>query len=219
VIDLSNHRLPKVLGELKITGFSNYLHPYDAKTVIGFGQETNDQGQQTGLKVTLFDVSNVNSPRSLYDYVLPVQYVYSTAQWEHKAFLFSREKNLMVVPASYYNYQNNANGPNSFNGAMVFHVKRDASGASIQLRAIVNHLLTANDKFYTRYVERSLYIENMLYTKSQCLLRVHNLERLQRVLNLGLNCEYNPETPINPPALPVFNPPAPLQISGLIPVV
>ncbi len=145
MIDLSNHRLPKVLGELKITGFSNYLHPYDAKTVIGFGQETNDQGQQTGLKVSLFDVSNVNSPQSLYDYVLPVQYVYSTAQWEHKAFLFSREKNLMVVPASYYNYQNNANGPNSFNGAMVFHVKRDASGASIQLRAIVNHLLTAND--------------------------------------------------------------------------
>jgi hypothetical protein len=125
----------------------------------------------------------------------------------------------MVVPASYYNWQGNANGPNSFNGALVFHVKRDATGASIQLRAIVNHLLTSSDEFYRRNVERSLYIENMLYTKSQCLLRVHNLERLQRVLNLNLNCEYNPKAPIIHPALPVFNPPAPLQISGALPVV
>ena len=125
----------------------------------------------------------------------------------------------MVVPASYYNWQNNANGPNSFNGAMVFEVKRTLTGGSIQLRAIVNHLLNSVDEFWNRSVERSLYIENMLYTKSQCLLRVHKLERLDRVLNLNLNCEYQEDTTIAPPASPVFNPPAPLQISGTIPVV
>ena len=104
VIDLSDHSNPAVLGELKITGFSNYLHPYDSITVIGFGQEVNDQGQQVGLKVSLFDVSDVLNPQSVADYILPVQYSYSTAQWEHKAFLFSKEKNLMVVPASYSNW-------------------------------------------------------------------------------------------------------------------
>lgn len=217
VIDLANHRLPRVLGELKISGFSNYLHPYDNRTIIGFGQETNDQGQQTGLKVSLFDVTNVRNPTSVADYVLPIQYSYSTAQWEHKAFLFSKEKNLMVVPAQYYNWQDTVNGPNSFNGAMVFDIRRTATGGSIQLRAIVNHLLNSADEFWQRSVERSLYIENMLYTKSNCLMRVHNLTRLDRVLNLNLNCEY--DNPIAPASLPNFAPGAPLQISGTLPVV
>jgi hypothetical protein len=80
-------------------------------------------------------------------------------------------------------------------------------------------LLTTVDEFWNRNVERSLYIEKMLYTKSKCLLRVHKLDKLDRVLNLNLNCEQQPGTPIATPALPVFNPPAPLQISGTIPVV
>jgi inhibitor of cysteine peptidase len=163
------------LGELKIPGFSNYLHPYDSNTVIGFGQETNEQGEQIGLKVSLFDVKNVKSPQSVADFVLQQQYVYSTAQWEHKAFLFSKEKNIMVIPASYYDWQNGENSNNSFNGALVFYIKRDAAGASIQLRAIINHILTATDQFWDRQVERSLYIEDLLYTKSRCLLRVHTL--------------------------------------------
>lgn len=46
VIDLSDHRAPKVLGELKINGFSRYLHPYDANTIIGFGRDASDEGRQ-----------------------------------------------------------------------------------------------------------------------------------------------------------------------------
>jgi inhibitor of cysteine peptidase len=79
VIDLSNHKLPKVLGELKITGFSNYLHPYDNRTIIGLARETNAAGQQTWLKVSLFDVSNVLKPQSLARYILPIQYAYLSA--------------------------------------------------------------------------------------------------------------------------------------------
>ena len=62
VIDLSDARNPKILGELKIPGFSNYLHPYDENHLIGIGQETevqkNGNVKTIGLKVSLFDISN-----------------------------------------------------------------------------------------------------------------------------------------------------------------
>lgn len=62
VISFQNHRRPKILGELKITGFSRYLHPYDQDTIIGLGRQADSNGRQQGLKISLFDVSNVRSP-------------------------------------------------------------------------------------------------------------------------------------------------------------
>src|SRR3990167_11542357 len=62
-IDLADPRNPRVLGELKVPGFSTYLHPYDETTLIGFGQQTKTGPSggvvTTGLKVSLFDVSDV----------------------------------------------------------------------------------------------------------------------------------------------------------------
>jgi len=66
VIDLSSDT-PKILGELKIPGFSNYLHPYDEEHIIGVGRDTkemdNGRVQQLGIKIALFNVADVNNPR------------------------------------------------------------------------------------------------------------------------------------------------------------
>lgn len=51
-----------ILGELKITGFSRYLHPYDETTIIGLGRQADKNGRQLGLKISLFDVSDVKNP-------------------------------------------------------------------------------------------------------------------------------------------------------------
>jgi inhibitor of cysteine peptidase len=72
VIDLSNHTVPYVLGELGTTDFSYYLHPYDTNTLIGFGREANEQSQQSRLKVSLFVVSNVQNILNLDSYVLAI---------------------------------------------------------------------------------------------------------------------------------------------------
>jgi inhibitor of cysteine peptidase len=65
VISFSNHRLPKILGELHISGVSTYLHPYDETTIIGIGRSTDSTtARRLGLKIELFDVSNVASPKS-----------------------------------------------------------------------------------------------------------------------------------------------------------
>lgn len=65
VISFANHRRPKILGQLKVPGFSRYLHPYDEETVIGLGRQADSNGRQQGLKISLFDVSDCTSPKEL----------------------------------------------------------------------------------------------------------------------------------------------------------
>lgn len=68
VISFSNHRRPKILGQLKIPGFSRYLHPYDETTIIGFGRDVDENNRQMGLKIGLFDVSDTSNPKSAYSW-------------------------------------------------------------------------------------------------------------------------------------------------------
>lgn len=162
VISLRNHRAPKILGELKVTGFSNYLHPYDETTIIGLGRQADFNGRQLGLKISLFDVSDVNNPIESVKFEIEEKYAYSNAEWEHKAFLFSADKNLLVIPG-YMDYDGTR-----FNGAFAFYIDK----SEITLKAAIDHLLNPADNFYDRNVERSLWIEDLLYTKSKCLLRI-----------------------------------------------
>ncbi|MFB5603733.1 MAG: beta-propeller domain-containing protein, partial [Candidatus Nitrosomaritimum aestuariumsis] len=103
VIDLSSDT-PKILGELKIPGFSNYLHPYDDDHVIGVGRDTkeigNDRVQQLGVKVALFDVSDVSNPMVIDDYIIGDSSTHSEALNNHKAFFFDKRKNLLSIPIS-----------------------------------------------------------------------------------------------------------------------
>ena len=75
VIDLSDSWNPKVLGELKIAGYSDYMHMYDENHVIGAGKETvaaeqGDFSWYQGLKISLFDVTNVSDPKELARYII-----------------------------------------------------------------------------------------------------------------------------------------------------
>ncbi|MGV8169572.1 MAG: beta-propeller domain-containing protein [Candidatus Nanoarchaeia archaeon] len=176
VIDLSGSD-PEVLGELKIPGFSRYLHPYDKNTIIGIGRDATDTGRQQGLKISLFDVSNVEKPKEIASYISDEQYASSTAEWEHKAFLFSKEKELLVIPVYSYDYRERGD---DMNGALVFHI----TSKNITLRGLVDH---GSDNGYGPSVERSLYIEELLYTKSPYLIRVNELEDLSSVANVTLS--------------------------------
>ncbi len=193
VIDLSNPENPKELGKLKIPGFSRYLHPYDKDTIIGIGQDATETGRTRGLKVSLFDVSDVENPKEVAKFVTDEKYAQSTALTEHKAFLFDKEKELMVIPAYSYEY-NRDGGSAGYNGAFVFKINKDA----IELRGLIDHSMAEGDSGHYRYraqVERSLWINELLYTKSPTLLRINELEDLSSVKNLDL-VEVNTKIPI-----------------------
>lgn len=99
-VDLSNPAAPKVLGELKIPGYSGYLHPISATQVLGVGQNATDEGRVTGTKVSLFDVSNLASPKEVNSWTLPGSN--TQAEFDHHAFLYWADKKIAVLPIQLY---------------------------------------------------------------------------------------------------------------------
>lgn len=221
VIDLKDPADPKVMGELKVPGYSSYLHPYDEVTLIGLGKETDDSGRVTGgIKLSLFDVSDVTNPKEIDKFVLGDSSSNSIAINEHKAFLFSKDKNLLVIPVSmregiviqkervFIEKQEEMVMPNPnpikyFNGAAVFRV--DKSG--FELRGKVSHSDDSDNNYrWSDGVKRSLYIEDILYTLSNKYLKMNNLSDIKEVNSLQLGEDINVAPTSTPKPIPMPEP-------------
>ena len=97
-IDLSDPAEPAVIGELKIPGFSSYLHPIGDGLVLGVGSDANDNGRITGAKVSLFDVSDLAEPREVA--VWTADDGWNDIGWDHRAFLWWAPESLAVIPVT-----------------------------------------------------------------------------------------------------------------------
>jgi hypothetical protein len=100
VIDLADAEHPRVAGELKIPGYSAYLHPAGDHRLIGVGQDASDQGRVQGTKLSLFDVSDPSAPKLLGGATLASSQ--SEAEFDHHAFLFWPKTGLVVLPVQSY---------------------------------------------------------------------------------------------------------------------
>ena len=120
VIDLANPTAPEVAGELKIPGFSTYLHPIGNGLLIGVGQDADDTGRTRGTKVSLFDVSNPAAPSELDVIVFPD--AHSEAEWDHRAFLYWAPEEMVAIPLTRYDYEE---GDEKFFGAVALRVNQD----------------------------------------------------------------------------------------------
>ncbi|WTW98106.1 beta-propeller domain-containing protein [Streptomycetaceae bacterium NBC_01309] len=95
-LDLSNPAAPKVLGELKINGYSAYLHPVDGGKLIGVGQDATDSGARLGTQVSLFDVANLSTPTRIANFT--VSQGNSEAEMDPHAFLYWPATGTLVIP-------------------------------------------------------------------------------------------------------------------------
>ena len=104
-VDLSNPKNPKILGRLKIPGFSNYLHFYGEDKLLGIGMDVDKKGDVTdGVKLSMFDISDKKNVKEEHKYTL--KDVYSTdVEWDYKAALIDVEKNIIGFPAGGENRQ------------------------------------------------------------------------------------------------------------------
>ena len=104
-VDLSNPKNPKILGRLKIPGFSNYLHFYGEDKLLGIGMDVDKEGDVTdGVKLSMFDISDKKNVKEEHKYTL--KDVYSTdVEWDYKAALIDVEKNIIGFPAGGENRQ------------------------------------------------------------------------------------------------------------------
>ncbi|UQA60332.1 beta-propeller domain-containing protein [Polyangium aurulentum] len=103
VIDFKNPQAPKVLAELKIPGFSEYMHPMDEGHLLTIGQDATAEGQVTGLALQVFDVVDAKNPKLLHKHVFSGQdYGYSEAAYNHKAFNWYEPLHLLAFPFQAY---------------------------------------------------------------------------------------------------------------------
>jgi uncharacterized secreted protein with C-terminal beta-propeller domain len=173
VIDIENPKEPKVLGYLKIPGFTRYLHPYDENHVIGVGRNENNS-----VKISIFDVSNVNNPIEIDKYTVPGAWSDTLVLEDHKAFLFDKAKELLAMPVSIYDpYKGSV-----WQGAYIFKI---TSNYRLILRGSISHQGIGVSEWDSSYwVKRTLYIENVLYTVSEKKIKMNNLEDLSLIKEL-----------------------------------
>ena len=203
VIDLTTPTAPAVLGQLKVTGYSGYLHPYDETHIIGIGKETDydsedDFAWYQGVKISLFDVSDVSNPVEVAKFEIGDRGTDSPILNDHKALLFDKEKNLLVIPVLVAELDENdydgeipnwAYGEYVWQGAYVF----DISTEGINLRGQITHmddntdLLKSGYYYYSGYtVQRSLYIEDVLYTISGMKIKMNNMDTLAEINSIEI---------------------------------
>ena len=188
VIDLSTDT-PKILGELKITGFSNYLHPYDEEHIIGIGRDTKEieegRVQQLGIKIALFNVADVNNPKVIDDVIIGDSSTYSEVLNNHKAFFFDKTRGVLSIPISGDAESLNENSSskmfapdyNRWNGFYVFDLN---SSDGFNLKGTITH--SADDsRYYGMGNARTFYIDDVLYTASERYLKMNSFNNLEEI--------------------------------------
>lgn len=115
-IDLSDPTNPQLLGELKINGYSAYLHPLGNDLLLGVGQDATDDGRTTGTQVSLFDISDRTNPTRIAQWSLDGSY--TSTEWDARAFLWWPAEELVVIPVSSYGFNEEEGVDESFFGAI-----------------------------------------------------------------------------------------------------
>jgi hypothetical protein len=146
-LDLADPAKPRVVGELKVPGYSAYLHPVGDGLLLGVGQDATAEGRRTGVQVSLFDVSDLARPRQLARYAVGAV-SYSSVEYDHHAFLWWAPEKLALVPATRYDP---TRGDPLFAGTLALRV--DRAGGIAEVARIAHPSLDAfPDLAYDRAV-------------------------------------------------------------------
>ncbi|MEW5802806.1 MAG: beta-propeller domain-containing protein [bacterium] len=200
VVSLADPAHPQILGQLKIPGYSEYLHPYDENHLIGFGRDVDasidaDKIHSAnavyytailGMKISLFDVTDVTHPVELHQEIIGYRNTQSELLTDHKALLFSKDKNLMAFPVTvtqkiedakdtYSNYEY------TFQGAYFYHIDLTSG---FEKKAAITHY-DSDEEFkkagYYYYggendIRRIIYIGNNFYTISDAKIKAIDMQ-------------------------------------------
>lgn len=205
-IDLSDPANPKALGALKIPGYSTYLQPYDENHIIGFGFQTEENVRRnslgrvtstsakvTGMKMALFDVSDISNPKMISEEVIGDSKTNSTVLENHKALLLDKERNLLAIPIKNYTTDLSITEDDDISSATKSYTSYLKSRTynkvgyavysldianGFNLRGIITHDVNSNN--YTSDI-RGLYIDDTLYTVSNKEIKANNIDTLAEI--------------------------------------
>ena len=216
VMDLSDVKNPQVMGELEIPGYSTYLHPYDENHLIGIGINTEEQVTRdengevisswttvTGMKMCLFDVTDIENPIEISKTTIGDRRTVSAILTNPKALLFSKDKNLLAIPVNNYKenfeVETDTSNEDEVNAFIDYDKEYTSEGYFVynidlkngfKLKGIINHEKTRNNYYYygsNSKLLRGLYIDDNLYTVSEDYIKVNKLDDLKEISSLKIN--------------------------------
>ncbi len=153
-VDLSNVKAPKILGKLKIPGFSEYLFPYGEGKLLGVGLEIDEEtGEDLGVKLSMFDISNPANVTELDKFVIKGSY--SIADNTHKAIFYDSKRNLIGVPVEVYD------------------------GNTYYLFSFKDNKFVKNNAFPCHTTTRGLYIDDIFYIVSDYFIELIDLTKFK----------------------------------------
>lgn len=192
VFDLSDPADPKVTGELKIPGFSNYLHPVGEDLILGIGMETKELFErdaagrenpvgfrQGGLKVSLFDVSDMGKPREIDNYVIGENGTYSEALYNHKAVMVDSKSEQIAFDAYVVK---DKDWKNSEQGALIINY----GDRKIKEKGFLNSKRQESYDEFTPYGRRLVYIGEFLYYIQDGIIDAYDYDSLEKLGSLAL---------------------------------
>jgi uncharacterized secreted protein with C-terminal beta-propeller domain len=198
VVDLTDPTSPTVLGNLTVSGYSNYLQPYDESHLIGVGKETVEAESgyfswYQGIKIAIFDVSNVSNPVQMWNVTIGDRGSDSPVLSDPKALLFDKQMDLLVIPVTVAEidpsqYPNgvpdSAYGTPVWQGVYVYNITLTGG---LVLKGTITHAETPGLPPSTLFVNRALYIGNVLYTISQAKIELNSLADLSLLKEINLS--------------------------------
>ena len=193
VIDTKDPKAPKVLGELKIPGFSNYLHPIDENHLLGIGYDTEvrmEAGSKEpivltkGMKLSLFDVTDFNNPKEKQAVVIGGRGTYSPVQHDHKALFRDPRQNYYGFPVTIYSATDEEDRLKyEGTGAHIYKV----TPAGIELAAELIEKARPGEQYEDSYnaVQRLLYVEDQMFTVSRSKATSYNGKAFEKQQVIG----------------------------------
>ena len=163
VIDLANPARPRVVGQLKVPGFSSYMHPLDATHLLGIGRDVDPAtGRVLGLQISIFDVGNPANPKQTATYTFAGDgwQSWSAALWDHHALSWFAEQGILTLPVQQGDWWQGSTG------LVVFKVDTHSTDGFTNLGEIT----------HDSAVQRSVRIGEFLYSVSAGEVKVHRLD-------------------------------------------
>lgn len=167
-LDLSDPTAPQVVGELKVPGYSDYIHPFGAHHLITVGKDAvlvaeDNMAWYQGVQLSIFDVSDFAAPGLKHKLILGDRGTATEVARNHKAFTFWPEKNLLALPIELYEYsappvQPWEYGIHSFSGLYVYRVSPE--DGFVLLGRISTR--SADDGWFTPWI-RGVFVDDTVY--------------------------------------------------------
>ncbi|OJT19307.1 hypothetical protein BO221_38190 [Archangium sp. Cb G35] len=196
--DLSDPAHPRKVGELKVPGFSSYIHPVGDSHLLTVGQHVPENGDWRGraVKVSLFDVSDMANPRETATHLVGTVYGYSEALYDHKAFNYFPAKGLLAIPFSDWTQSSSTDYWNNFVSELrVFRVDTAAGFTPVGSISMKDAYQVINFNqwswVYTPAVRRSVMADDYVYAIGDAGVRVSHVSNLASPLATS---RFNPYT-------------------------